>query len=152
MITWIFDNSQNIISVGEFVIIVIGGIFFALGTFGGKVTDRRNDSDKVADGLITRLQQTVDQNATDMTAMSARIDDQQKEIHILQGQNEAYFKIITLTNPEAAKVFDEAPEIYKIVRDTHAAVVAQAQALTSLTKAIETFINSLPPLMPVMKA
>lgn len=136
----------------EFIILVIGGIFAFTGVFSTKQSDRRNESDKVADGLIERLTKTVNQNVDDMKAMTIRIDDQQKEIHILQGKNEAYLQIINLRDPGVAKVFEAAPEIQQIIRDIKQLALDQSEALTNLTNAIETFINNLPPLTATMRA
>jgi hypothetical protein len=150
MTEWLLNNLQTIIGVAELLgFAAIGGLII-FGVFGSKLGDRRAESDRVADGLIERLQKTVDQNAVDMTAMGKRMDDQQKEIHLLQGQNEAYLKLISLRDPKIAAIFDEAPEIYTIARETHALAQAQVDALKRLTDTMEEFINRLPPLTPIM--
>jgi len=150
MIAWALQNGAEILAVLEFFGLVLLGVFAFTGVFDTKLSDRRNESDKVADGLIDRLQKTVDQNAKDMLAMSARIDDQQKEIHVLQGKNEAYLQIITLRDPVVKKVFDEAPEIYQIARETHGYAKAQADSLKKLTDTMEEFLNRMPAVMPTM--
>lgn len=150
MITWVYQNIQSIVAGGEFIIIAVGGFFFVMGGFGGKLNDRRKESDQVADGLIVRLQKTVDQNAIDMGAMNRRIDDQQKEIHLLQGKNQGYLEVLSLRRPDIDDIFKDAPLVHQIIRDTNKQVGEQAKALTDLTKAIETFINNLPPLTATM--
>ncbi len=144
-----FQQNLNPVEIAS---TVVAGIFVILGLFGMGTRQRRQENDGLADSLISRLQKTVDQNAKDMQAMSARIDDQQKEIHVLQGKNEAYLQIITLRDPATAKVFDEAPEIYKIARETHEFAKQQVEALKALTNTMEKFINNLPSVMPTMTA
>lgn len=150
MIGWFLGNLQAVIGALELCGFALIGIFAFTGLWSGKDNDRRTESDKVADGLIGRLQKTVDQNATDMSAMNVRIDSQQREIHILQGQNDAYLKIITLRDPAVKKIFDDAPEIHQLIRDTNNVAHSQLEATKNLTVAMEQFINRLPPLMPVM--
>ena len=151
MLTWVLGNGQNIVAVLEILgFAVIGGFVF-LGWFGGLDNTRRTESDSLADGLIKRQQQTIEQMGEDIKKLQADRDTQQKEIHVLQGQNEAYLKIITLRDPQTAKVFEEAPEIYQIARDTKVLAEKQLDAISGLTKAMEEFINRLPPLMPVMQ-
>jgi hypothetical protein len=152
MISWFLNNSQSIVAVLELAGLAVMGFFVFTGFFGSKTNDRRSESDKVADGLIGRLQLTVDQNAKDMAAMVVRIDAQQKEIHQLQGQNDAYLKIITLREPAVAKVFDDAPAIFAIARENNQYSKANNEAIKNLTNTIEMFINRLPPLMPSMTA
>lgn len=127
---------------------IIGGVFVVLGMLGMGAKQRREESEGLADGLIKRLQLTVDQNAKDMTAMSSRIDEQQKEIHQLQGKNEAYLQIISLRDPAIAEVFKAAPDVFIVARETNNLVKAQAAALQSLTKAVEDFIHRLTEAVP----
>lgn len=148
MIDWVTQHLEGIIAFGELAGFIVMGLFAFTGIFSTKQSERRGESDRVADTLIERLQKTVDKNADDMTAMSARIDDQQKEIHQLQGKNEAYLQIITLRDPNVAKVFEEAPVIHGIIRENNVLAKGQLEALKQLTETIEKFINSLPPLMP----
>lgn len=143
MINWLAQNGLAALGFGGYVI--IGGLAL-LGYF-RKDDSRQAQSNQVADGLIDRLQKTVDQNGKDMTAMSARIDDQQKEIHQLQGSNDAYLKIITLRDPATAKVFEEAPAIYAIVRETNGDVKAAASSLDELTQTLSRFIDALQPVL-----
>ncbi len=154
MLHWFITN---IVGILEILALALIGAFAAFGYWGGKDSTRQEKSDQIADGLIDRLQKTVDQNTKDMAAQTVRIDNQQKEIHQLQGQNDAYLKIITLRDPATLKVFEEAPEIYLIARETNEfareikeMVAKQAQATTSLTAAMEDFINRLPPLTAAM--
>lgn len=146
MLSWILSNGITLLGFGGYAVV---GALVILGYF-RQDDGRLKASEELASNLINRLQQTVEQNSKDMTAMSKRMDDQQKEIHLLQGKNEAYLQIITLRDPDVAKVFDEAPEIYKIARETHEYAKAQADALKKLTDTMEEFLNRMPAVMPVM--
>lgn len=150
MLTWISQHIEAIVAFGELAGFAFMGLFAFTGIFSSKQSERRTESDDLADGLINRLKQTVDQQTIDMQTMSKRIDDQQKEIHTLQGKNEAYLQIITLRDPEVAKVFAEAPGIHVIIRDTNKLAKDNLEALKNLTETMEKFINNLPPLMPSM--
>lgn len=125
----------------------IAGSFVLIGMFGISARSRRKESDELADGLIGRLQTTVNQNATDMKVMGERIDAQQKEIHQLQGKNDAYLQIITLRDPQTAKVFAEAPKIFAVAENTNTLTKANNVAIAELTNKISDFIEALRPVL-----
>lgn len=151
MFSFLFDNPQKIVAGAEILGFAILGILAFSGIFSTKNKDRRNESDKLADGLINRLKETLDQQAKDMTKMSERIDTQQKEIHHLQGQNEAYLTILSLRDPATAKVFEEAPEIFTVARETNEMVHTNNEVVKELTKSLTEFINTFQPLVLSMK-
>ena len=147
MLSWVLQNGPVILAFGGYF---IAGILVFLGYLGMGSSDRRKESEELADSLINRLQQTVEQLTTDIKKLQTDRDAQQKELHVLQGQNEAYLKIITLRDPATAKVFEEAPEIFQLARDTYDLAKSQANSLKKLTDTMEEFLNRMPPVMPVM--
>lgn len=147
MISWLFSNVQNLVAVLEMLGFAVLGVLVFMGFFGSKNNDRRAESDTLADGLINRLKQTVEQQTADIASMTTRMDDQQKEIHVLQGKNEAYLQILTLRDPAATKVFEAAPEIHRIIRETAVATKHNGDAMQDLTKTLSRFIDTLQPLL-----
>lgn len=125
----------------------VAGSFVLLGMFGMSARMRRKESDELADGLINRLQQTVDANAKEITVMTTRIDLQQKEIHQLQGKNQAYLEIISLRDPNTAKVFEMAPEVFATARDTNTVAKKNNESIEELTRTLAHFIDTLQPIL-----
>lgn len=142
---------QAIIQFLELAGLAIMGFFVITGIFGNKNKDRIKEKDDLADSLITRLQQTVDQQSKDMESMKCMLNDQQKQISILQGQNEAYQKLITLRDPATEKVFKEAPDIFHLAREGSQIQKATLQSVEQLSEKIIELIVELRPLLEHFK-
>ena len=135
---WI-SNAQNFASVLGFLGYAGFGGMVLLGYF-KKDNNRSQESDEIADTLIGRLKEMIEQQKKDLGEMTVRLDTQQKEIHQLQGQNEAYLKILALRDPATERVFKEAPEVFQMVRENR-------ETLTHLAETMASFIEAINPIL-----
>jgi hypothetical protein len=154
MIEWLINNGVVALGFGGYAVTGLFVVLVMLGYFKDKDDSRRDESDGLADTLINRLKQTVEQQQRDITAgqeaqktMTERFESQQKEIHLLQGQNETYVKILALRDKNTEQVFNEAPSIFAIAKETNARVRQHGEAIESLTKTLENFITTLRPML-----
>lgn len=137
---------------------LVGGFFVFFYFWNKTDSARRKENDRIAAELIRNLEKKVEQMEADMAAhtlardeeiseLTEKLTAQQREIHLLQGQNEAYLKILTLRDPTAQKVFEEAPEVFKIAKENNKISTGNSLAIEGLTKTIARFIDTLQPVL-----
>lgn len=158
MIASFLQNASGIIAIIEILGFVVMGLFVFTGIFGSKNNERRTEADRIASELIERLKEKVEQLEQDMTEhtqqrdielkdMTERLEAHQKEIHQLQGSNDAYLKILTLRDPAAQKVFSEAPAIFEIAKENNQLSRNNGESIIKLTNTLNQFIENLRPIL-----
>ncbi len=153
MITWLINNGIVVLGFGGYA---AAGLYFALvslGFFKDKDDNRRDESDGLADTLINRLKETVEQLQKDFASsetaraqmaqqheiqqkeMSEKYKDLQEDIKLLQDT-------LALRDEAAQRVFKQAPTIFALAEDHYALSKATAESLGELVKSMNTFIKT----------
>lgn len=124
----------------------VAGVFVFMGFFGQNSKQRKEESDKLADGLIQRLKETVDQQGKDNLALSAKLDQTTKELHIMQGRNSVLEGLFNGSENSIMAFLKQAPELLQVAQQNHelaqstnAAIGRLAEAMTSLVERADAF-------------
>ncbi len=122
---------------------IIAGVLVVLGMFGMGARDRRSESDKVASDLINNLKLTVEQLEKANVAMTARLDQTTKELHLMQGRNEMLERLFNGAEGSILSFLKQAPSLVEMIKDNNALSHQNNAALTTLTDTMEKFLNKL---------
>lgn len=155
MMDWITHYGMQALGIGGYFVV---GLFVFLGYFKRSTDDRRSEADKLADGLITRLQQTVDQQAKDMTALQeqmnkhtvqrdAEIKDLRGKVDHLTGRNGVLEDLFKGRDPAMQTFLKEAPTLITIARENNGLAKEMADGLGSLENTLMKFVDTLQPLL-----
>jgi uncharacterized protein YPO0396 len=125
------------------------------GLFNMTARQRRKESDDLADGLIKRLQQTVDQQAADLKRMQDEMtkhtqmrDSEIKElsgkVSHLQGRNSVLEDILKGRDPLQSEFFKASPKLFEIATENNRLAKETSEAISELVDAIEKILPHLP--------
>lgn len=155
MLNWILQNGLTVLGFGGYALV---GLLAILGYFKKGSDDRRSEETKLADGLITRLQQTVDQNAKDMLKMQADMEKHTKDrdeqirklsddLKHMQGRNSVLEDLFKGRDPAMQAFLKDAPSLIGIARENNGLAKEMAQGLGSLESTLAKFVDTLQPIL-----
>lgn len=158
MLNFLFNNSQGIVAILEIAGFAVMGILVFTGAFSGKTRERRTEADDLSDKLITRLQQTVDQQAKDLDKMredmnehtkarDAEVKELRDQLKHLQGRNGVLEDLFKGRDPQMQMFLKDAPELMTIARANNSLAKENSEAITHLTQKLAQFIDTLQPLL-----
>lgn len=151
MLDWILQNGTTLLAFGGYAMF---GIFAAFGYFNRQDTTRTKESDQLADTLIKRLQQTVDQQAKDLarmdTDMKAHTEKRDVEIKKLQGdlshltgRNSVLEDLFKGRDPGMQMFLKEAPELIRVAQENNVLGKSTAVSVKIMADAMTTLIEHL---------
>lgn len=154
MWNWILQNGIAILGFGGYAIV---GALVVLGFF-KKDDSRRTESDSIADTLINRLQQTVEQQTKDIARMQFDMDRHTKdrdeqirklsdELQHMKGRNSVLEDLFKGRDPAMQAFLKDAPALFDVAKENNGLAREMAQGLGSLEGTLSRFIETLQPIL-----
>lgn len=141
MINWIQQNGMTALAFTGFL---VSGVFVTLGYLGMGTRDRRKESEGLADTLISRLKETVDQQTDTIASLSSKLDVTTKELHQMQGRNSVLEGLFNGSETSIIASLKLVPELLRVAnesnqlaKDTSNSVGQMAKALGDLLQRID---------------
>lgn len=128
------------------------GVLAVIGLFNKSRRVQRLEDDQTASNLITNLRTTVDvqeKTINQMQVDAAKKDKESREethalrdqLNQLVGRNTILEELFKGRDPKQDEFFKQAPDVFKIMRETHTLVQQQTNATVHLTEAITKLID-----------
>lgn len=140
MFDFLLHNGLTLLGFGGYALV---GIFAVLGYFNGTVSSRRKESDSLADGLISRLKETVDQQQKTMDATNVRLDQTTKELHQMQGRNGMLEELFKGRDPAMQTFLQAAPRLIEIANENNVLAKATSTSVAAMADALTGFMIKL---------
>lgn len=137
-------------AVGVLAIVGWGvtGFLVVTGIFGSKYTDRRKESDRLADDLINRLKETVEQQSKDIAELKTQMSTQRAELDHVKGRNSVLEDLFKGRDPGMQQFLKDAPMLMEIAHANNALAKENSEAVSHLTDTLSTFFERLEPMLP----
>lgn len=130
----------------------VAGIFVIIGFFGQGNKTRKEESDKLADGLINRLQQTVEQQTKDIFKMQQDMVENTKnrdeeirklsdDLKHMQGRNAVLEDLFKGRDPAMQVFLKDAPHLFEITEQNNNFAKVTHDAITELAKAMKDLVE-----------
>lgn len=123
----------------------IAGFFVVMGIFGSKNSERRRESDVLADGLIQRLKETVEQQSKDIAELQTQMVNQQAELNHVKGRNAVLEDLFKGRDPSMQQFLSDAPTLMEIARENNGLAKEMGNGLSKLEGTLARFIDTLQP-------
>ena len=126
----------------------VTGFLVVTGIFGSKYTDRRKESDRLADDLINRLKETVEQQSKDIAELKTQMSTQRAELDHVKGRNSVLEDLFKGRDPGMQQFLKDAPMLMEIAHANNALAKENSEAVSHLTDTLSTFFERLEPMLP----
>lgn len=147
MFEWLLQNGLEVLGLGGYAVV---GFLAVFGYF-KKDDGRRKESDDLADTLIERLQQTVNQQTKDLAKMQVDMEHHTKDrdeqirklsddLKHMQGRNSILEDLFKGRDPGMQDFLKNAPELLSTTRET-------SVGLQNLEATLRHFVDTLQPLL-----
>lgn len=148
MIDWILQNGLTILALGGYV---LAGVFAFGGLMDRQSKSRNKESDDLADTLINRLKQTVEQQTKDIEKMDQNFKTQsikrdseimklQTDLSHLQGRNAVLEDLFKGRDPAMQAFLKEAPDMIAGVRENNQLVKGTVTAVKEMAEAVKSLV------------
>lgn len=130
----------------------VAGVFIIIGFFGQSSKLRREEADKLADGLIQRLNQTVEQQTKDIAKMQADMEAHTKsrdeeirklsdDLKHMQGRNAVLEELFKGRDPQMQAFLKDAPMLMEIAQSNNQLAKATNESVGSLADAVRELVE-----------
>lgn len=137
---------------------VVAGVFAFRGQWDAASKQKREEADKLADGLITRLQQTVEQQSKDLETMKGEMDRHTKErnaevqqlrddLKHLQGRNSVLEDLFKGRDPAMQSFFKDAPKLFDMAETNHGLINETNAEIKNLAQTLAKFVDAIQPVL-----
>ncbi|MDE2022414.1 MAG: hypothetical protein KGI71_05900 [Patescibacteria group bacterium] len=133
-----FQNIGWILTISGWA---VAGFFVFLGFFGGGSKARREEAEKLADGLIQRLNQTVDQQGKDIEMLKTQLIDHKSQIDHFKGRNAVLEELFKGRDPQMQAFLKDAPHLMEIAQSNNELANSTNKAVGSLADAVRELVE-----------
>ena len=120
---------------------IIAGIFVFVGIFGKGYGERRRESDELADGLIKRLKETVDQQSRDIELLKTQMIEQKSQLDHFKGRNAVLEELFKGRDPQMQAFLKDAPTLMEIAQSNNQLAKATNESVGSLADAVRELVE-----------